>query len=68
MGDELYYLDKEGARSDAKLHETLLANPSADLAGRRQSFVSALARGISRETARQMYGADADDERHRAGP
>lgn len=62
MSREFYYVDKNGKKQDAALHESILDNPEADLACRRQSFRSALAAGVSRAEARQLYGADADYE------
>jgi hypothetical protein len=59
MGDELYCVDADGKAQDANLHEGLLNNPRADLICRRQSFLRAVAGGISREIAVQLYGADA---------
>jgi hypothetical protein len=62
MGDELYYIDEHGKIRDAKLHEELLDNPAADFLCRRQSFKHAVAGGTSRALARQLYGADVDQE------
>ncbi|MEQ1933853.1 MAG: hypothetical protein ABL962_08240 [Fimbriimonadaceae bacterium] len=62
MGDELYYLDEHGGKRDAKLHEELLDNQAADLFCRKQSFKRAIASGTPDAVARQLYGADADEQ------
>lgn len=58
MGNELYYIDKDGRRSDAGLHDDLLNGaPVAEHQGRLRSARACMADyGTSAATARLAYG------------
>ena len=55
-GNEMFYLDDDGKRQDAKLHEAMLDNPAADLKFRALAYDNALANGMSQEDADNIFG------------
>ena len=61
MSNEFFYLDDDGKRSDAALHDVLLDNDDADLANRVDTALRAVADGsMTPVTAAELYGVDAD--------
>jgi hypothetical protein len=60
VSDEFFYIDANGKKSDALLHEELLDNPEADLAGRTGTARRAVIGGMVESTARQLYAIPAN--------
>ena len=57
MSDEFFYLDDNGKRSDAALHDEILDNPRADLENRIDTALRAVADGtMAPMTAAELYG------------
>jgi hypothetical protein len=54
----VFYLDKDGKKQDAALHEEMLNNPEADKWAREASKQRARERGVSEETIELMYPED----------
>ena len=52
------YIGKNGKLHDDGLHEAMLNNPEADRAGRKLAFDAAIKRGVSKATAKLLYGSD----------
>ncbi|MCZ2074048.1 MAG: hypothetical protein LC130_03500 [Bryobacterales bacterium] len=57
---ELFYVDKDGNKQDAELHEEILNNPEADLAVSLMAYESAVAGGMEESLARELYIPDLD--------
>ncbi|GAB6053171.1 hypothetical protein JCM17960_19910 [Magnetospira thiophila] len=53
--NEFFYME-DGVKKDALLHEEMLDNPEADRAGSEWAIEDAVARGVLREVAVQMFG------------
>ena len=53
---ELYFIDADGKKSDAGLHDAMLNNPEADRLFAQEAIDSAIARGVSAEDAQRLYG------------
>ncbi len=53
---ELYFIDADGKKSDAGLHDAMLNNPEADLLFAQEVIALAIARGMSPADAQRFYG------------
>jgi hypothetical protein len=60
MSNEFFYLDANGRKSDAALHEDILDNPEADLACRIETARGMIADGHDEQNVRMMYDIPAD--------
>lgn len=57
---ELFYVDKDGNKKDAELHDEILNNPKADMAVSLMAYESAVAYGMEEPLARALYIPDLD--------
>ena len=57
-GNELYYLDENGKKQDADIHNEILDNPAADRKARQVSRELLLAMGLSEETIDKAIGSE----------
>jgi hypothetical protein len=57
-GNEVFYIDENGRKDDADIHEEILAgiDPAADLRHRTESFHFAVAMGIDPAKAARSFG------------
>lgn len=53
--EELFYLDKNGKKQDAALHEELLNNPAADASFQFAVYEQAIEEGMDPDLAHQLY-------------
>ncbi len=53
---ECFYLDKNGKRQDAKIHEAILDNPAAEKAQAERAIKRAIESGLTESEARDAYG------------
>ena len=56
--NEFFYLDDNGKKQDAALHEAILNNPEADKALSEMAIKRAIADGMDPEAARRVYGTE----------
>ena len=54
--DEMFYVDANGVRQDAALHEELLDNPQAEARADEGAIIQALKLGYTREEALKLLG------------
>ena len=54
--DEAFYLDSDGQKRDAAIHDDMLDNPEAHRAIQQQAMESAIAEGMDPAVAMRLYG------------
>jgi len=54
--DEMFYLDKDGKKQDAALHDFILDNEKANIASSEAAIKRAIADGVDPELAKKAYG------------
>lgn len=59
--NEMFYVDEDGKKQDAELHEEMLDNPEADAYFREVSRKWAL-NNLSAETYQSIYGDEREDK------
>jgi hypothetical protein len=53
---ECFYLNEDGTKGDALIHESILDNPEADLLFRMSILRDAIKGGMNRAEAEKLYG------------
>ncbi len=55
---EMFYLDADGNKSDARLYAEALDNPEADAKWQKRAKANQIAQGMSQEDADLIFGSD----------